>query len=162
MVVASRRITNTRTKNWRIILKVWNSNLLWVPCLIHINTFVNIHRHTYTTLQHVSPKIKTKRVCYNLPVVRAFIVHFLTAFLSSISLLAKLPWLRKLFTVFVIIRQDRVFFLEVPDSIILYYDSGCWYNTVSVEKYCNSFHWIYLLVTRPAKSWRSLAQNRSR
>ena len=23
----------------------------------------------------------------------------------------------------------------MPDSVILYYDSRCWYNTVSVEKY---------------------------
>ena len=81
------------------------SNHLWVPCLIHINTFVETHRHTHTTLQQVSPKIKTKWVCYNLQAVRAFIVHFLSAFLSVISLLAKLPWLRKLSTVFVIIRQ---------------------------------------------------------
>ena len=43
-----------------------------------------------------------------------FIVHFLSAFLSSISLLGKLPWLRKLFTVFVIIRQDRVYFEKCP------------------------------------------------
>ena len=95
------------------------SNHLWVPCLIHINTFVEIRRHTHTTLQQVSPKIKTKWVCYNLPAVRAFIVHFVSAFLSSISLLAKLPWLRKLFTVFVNIRQDRVFCEKCPIQLFI-------------------------------------------
>ena len=33
-----------------------------------------MRRYTHTTLQQVSPKIK--RVCYNLPAVRAFILHF--------------------------------------------------------------------------------------
>ena len=79
-----------------------------------MNTFVDIRRHTHTTLQQVSPKIKTKRVFYNPPAVRTFILHFLSAFLSSISLLAKLSWPRKLFTVFVIIRQDRVFCEKCP------------------------------------------------
>ena len=56
MVVASRRITNTRTKNWRIILKVWKSNLL-EPSMSsvfnpyqYIRNFVDICRHTHTTL----------------------------------------------------------------------------------------------------------------
>ena len=56
------------------------SNHLWVLCLIHINTFVDIRRHAHTTLQQVSPKIKTKRVCYNLPAVLAFVVHFYPPF----------------------------------------------------------------------------------
>ena len=144
VAVASRRITNTRTKNWRIIWKFGNlicSNHLWVPCLIHINTFVDIRRYTHTILQQVSPKIKTKRVCYNLPAVRAFVVHVYPPFCRPFRCWQSCHgyencWLFS--SLFVKIE----FFREVPDSIILYYDSRCWCNTVSVEKYCNSFHWI--------------------
>ena len=76
----SRHITNTRTKNWRIILKVWKSNLLEPSMRSVFNPYKYIRRHTHTTLQQVSPKIKTKRVCYNLPAVRAFVVHFYPPF----------------------------------------------------------------------------------
>ncbi len=108
-------------------------------------------RSAHTTLQHVSPKIKTKRVYYNLPAVRAFIVHFLSAFLSSISLLAKLPWRRKPFTVFVIIRQDHVFFEKCPIQLnfIMTVDVGTillqlqyWLLFVQTELAT----WLYLLL----------------
>ena len=72
-----------------------HSHVDFLNLIIDINTFVDIRRHTHTTLQEVSPKIKTKRVCYNLPAVCAFIVHFLSAFLSSISLFGKVAMATK-------------------------------------------------------------------
>ena len=80
-------------------------------------------------------------MCYNLPAVRAFVVHFYPPFCRPFRCWQSCHGYENCW---------------LPDSIILYYDSRCWCNTVSVEKYCNSFHWIYLLVATPAKSWRSL------
>ena len=143
MVVASRRITNRRTKNWWKILKVWNSNLLEPSMSSVFNPYKYIRRYTLTHTYCITARFtesKNKTSVLQSSSSSPVNCPFLSAVLSSISLLGKLPWRRKLFTVFVIIRQDQVFFREVPDSIILYYDSRCWYNTVSVEKYCNTFH----------------------
>ena len=41
-------------------------------------------------------------------------VSFLSAFFVAHSPLAKLPWRRKLFTVFLVIRQDKVYFDTCP------------------------------------------------
>ena len=91
-------------------------------------------------LIEVKPQKKTDPSEY----VRNNKVPLLSTFLSSISLLANLPWRRKLFTVFFIIRRDN-FFRDLLDSPNLYYDSRFWYNTVTFHDWkstvhCNSFH----------------------
>ena len=48
------------------------------------------------------------------PAVRALKVSFLSAFFVARSPLAKLPWRRKLFTVLLVIRQDKVCFEICP------------------------------------------------
>ena len=134
------------------------SNHLWVPCLIHINTFVEIRRHTHTTLQQDKDKMSLLQSSSSSRVhctfcIRLFVVHFAV---GKVTMATKTVYCFRQYS------SRSSFLREVPDSIIHYYGSRCWYNTVSVEKYCNSFHWIYLLVAKPTKSWRSPTQNRSR
>ena len=56
-------------------------------------------------------------MCYIHPAVRALKVYFLSAFFVAHSPLAKLPWRRKLFTVFLVIRQDKVCFDTCPIQV---------------------------------------------
>ena len=67
--------------------------------------------HTYYITARVTEYKDQTSVC---PAVRALKVSFLSAFCVAHSPLAKLPWRRKLFTVFLVIRQDKVCFGTCP------------------------------------------------
>ena len=83
------------------------------------NPYTYISRNTlihtyYITARVTEYKDKTSVLYSSSPAVRALKVSFLSAFFVAHSPLAKLPWRRKLFTVFLVIRQDKVCFDTCP------------------------------------------------
>ena len=143
MVVASRRVTNSRTKNLRIIFKVRKSNLLEPSMSSVFNPYQYIRRHTQTHTYYITAgftenKDKTgvlqssssSRVHCTF-FIRLCVVHF---DVGKVAMATKTVYCFRHYS------SRSSFFREVPDLIILYYDSRCWYSTVSVEMYCNSFH----------------------
>ena len=117
MFAASRRVTNRRTKNWRIVLKVLTSNLLEPSMSSVFNPYTYISRntliHTYYITARVTEYKDQTSVLYSSSSsrVKSF---FSIPFFVAHSPLAKLPWRRKLFTVFLVIRQDKVCFDTCP------------------------------------------------
>ena len=118
------------------------SNHLWVPCLIHRNTFLEICRHTHTKLQHVSPNIKTKRVCDILPAVRALTVNLLSAFCRPFHCWQRCHGDENCLQLFVIILRDQVFSRRAQFFIMIVDVGKRLFQLKSM--YCNSFHGIYL------------------
>ena len=77
-------------------------------------------------------------------------VSFLSAFLSPISPLIKLPWRRKLFTVFVVIRQDKVCFETCPIQLffIMIVDVGTILFQLK-SSVIASIEYLYLWLRKP-------------
>ena len=143
MFVASRRVTNRRTKNWRIILKVFTSNLLEPSMSSVYNPYTYIRRHTQTHNYYITarvPEYKDKTsVLYSSSssrVKRFFSIRFFRRPFA----VDKVAMATKTVYCFPRYSSRKSLFRNLPDSIILYYDSRCWHNTVSVEKYCTSFN----------------------
>ena len=100
---------------WRIILKVLTSNLLEPSMSSVFNPYTYISRNTLIQTYYITARVTgykdQTRVLYSSSALK---VSFLSAFFVAHSPLAKLPWRRKLFTVFLVIRQDKVCFDTCP------------------------------------------------
>ena len=109
--------SQTGGQKWRIVLKVLTSNLLEPSMSSVFNPYTYISRntliHTYYIKARVTEYKDQTSVLYSSSSSRVKF-SFISAFFVAHSPLAKLPWRRKLFTVFLVIRQDKVCFDTCP------------------------------------------------